>query len=154
MFLVDKYYNNSNLVTCHEDILQKLLDTFDAHSQIYENIEDVVKKPFDEFKEVIKDLESGVWRYANFQHLIVYGRSGCGKEYLVNKLLSKIYGKKVVKTEKVEYTISGYGNSKTKVKIKQSKYHIVIEPNSNGFDKYLIQEIIQRGLTNLREVIY
>ena len=43
----------------------------------------------------------------------------------------------------VEYTISGYGNSKTKVKIKQSKYHIVIEPNSNGFDKYLIQEIIQ-----------
>ena len=143
MFLVDKYYNNSNLVTCHEDILQKLLDTFDAHSQIYENIEDVVKKPFDEFKEVIKDLESGVWRYANFQHLIVYGRSGCGKEYLVNKLLSKIYGKKVVKTEKVEYTISGYGNSKTKVKIKQSKYHIVIEPNSNGFDKYLIQEIIQ-----------
>ena len=27
--------------------------------------------------------------------------------------------------------------------IKQSKYHIVIEPNNNGFDKYLIQEIIQ-----------
>ena len=27
--------------------------------------------------------------------------------------------------------------------IKQSKNHIIIEPNSNGFDKYLIQEIIQ-----------
>jgi len=27
--------------------------------------------------------------------------------------------------------------------IKQSKHHIIIEPNSNGFDKYLIQEIIQ-----------
>jgi replication factor C subunit 3/5 len=26
--------------------------------------------------------------------------------------------------------------------IKQSKHHIIIEPNSNGFDKYLIQEII------------
>ena len=26
--------------------------------------------------------------------------------------------------------------------IKQSKYHIIIEPNTNSFDKYLIQEII------------
>ena len=43
----------------------------------------------------------------------------------------------------MEYIINGYGNTKTKVNIKQSKYHIVIEPNSNGFDKYLIQEIIQ-----------
>ena len=40
-------------------------------------------------------------------------------------------------------SINGYGNTKTKVNIKQSKYHIIIEPNSNGFDKYLIQEIIQ-----------
>ena len=30
-----------------------------------------------------------------------------------------------------------------KVNIKQSKFHIIIEPNSNGFDKYLIQEVIQ-----------
>jgi replication factor C subunit 3/5 len=41
-----------------------------------------------------------------------------------------------------EYIISGYSNVKTKVLIKQSKHHIIIEPNSNGFDKYLIQEII------------
>jgi replication factor C subunit 3/5 len=27
--------------------------------------------------------------------------------------------------------------------IKQSKHHIIIEPNTNGFDKYLIQDIIQ-----------
>ena len=57
-------------------------------------------------------------------------------------LLENIFGKKNIKTKDVEYTIMGYGNSKSKVKIKQSKYHIVIEPNSNGFDKYLIQEII------------
>ena len=25
----------------------------------------------------------------------------------------------------------------------QSNYHIIIEPNNNGFDKYLIQEIVQ-----------
>ena len=34
-------------------------------------------------------------------------------------------------------------NTKTKVLIKQSNHHIIIEPNNNGFDKYLIQEIIQ-----------
>lgn len=143
MFLVDKYYHDSNMITCHEDILDKLLDTFDAHSDVYRNISKLKKKGFQEFKEVIDDLETGVWRYSNFQHLIVYGNSGCGKEYLINKLLAKIYGKKRIETNNVEYTISGYGNTKTKVTIKQSKHHIIIEPNSNGFDKYLIQEIIQ-----------
>ena len=58
-------------------------------------------------------------------------------------MLQRIYGKKAVELKNVCYTISGYGNTKTKVTIKQSKYHIVIEPNSNGFDRYLIQEIIQ-----------
>ena len=143
MFLVDKYYHDSNSIACHQKILDKLIDTFDAHSQIYENIDEVIKKPFDEFSNTISDIENGVWRYSNFQHIIVYGNSGCGKEYLVNKLLARIYGKSAVDVKDIEYTICGYGNTKTKVNIKQSKYHIVIEPNSNGFDKYLIQEIIQ-----------
>ena len=143
MFLVDKYIKNSNTITCHQPVLQYLLDTFDAHNQIYENVNEIVKKPLNEFNEVIKDLQKSIWRYSNFQHIIVYGKIGCGKENLVNKLLEKIYGKIFVKLKNVEYIISGYGNTKTKVQIKQSKYHIVIEPNGNGFDKYLIQEIIQ-----------
>ncbi len=143
MFLVDKYYQDSNTITYHQKILEKLLDTFDTHTQIYDNIKELSKKPIKEISEVINELHNGTWRYSNFQHLIVYGKTGCGKEYLVNKLLSKIYGKKAVKLKDVEYIISGYGNTKTKVNIKQSKYHIIIEPNSNGFDKYLIQEIIQ-----------
>ena len=73
----------------------------------------------------------------------MYGPSDCGKDYVVNKLLESVYGKNEVKLKNVEYTINGYGNTKTKITIKQSKYHIVIEPNSNGFDRYLIQEIIQ-----------
>jgi len=56
-------------------------------------------------------------------------------------LLKKIYGN--IETKEIEYTISGYSNSKEKVMINQSRYHIIIEPNNNGFDKYLIQEIIQ-----------
>ena len=143
MFLVDKYYNDSNYITCHQTIIDKIIDSFDAHNQIYANIDSVIKLPHQDFSKVINDLEYGTWRYSNFQHLIVYGPSGCGKEYLVNKLLEKIYGKNSVELKEVEYTVSGYSNTKTKIMIKQSKHHIIIEPNSNGFDKYLIQEIIQ-----------
>ena len=47
-----------------------------------------------------------------------------------------------------------YSNTKTKITIKQSQHHIVIEPNSNGFDKYLIQEIIQEyAKSNILNII-
>ena len=143
MFLVDKYYNDSNYITCHQTIIDKIIDSFDTHNQIYSNIDKIVKLPIDEFEKVIKNLEYGTWRYSNLQHLIIYGPSGSGKEYLINKLLEKIYGKTSIELKDVEYTVSGYSNTKTKIMIKQSKHHIIIEPNSNGFDKYLIQEIIQ-----------
>jgi len=143
MFLVDKYFNDSNQYIWNNSIVEKILDSFDTHSEIYRQIDTVMKKSPEEFEKIILNLERGIWKFANFQHLVIYGRPGCGKEFLVNKLLEKIYGKKNIELNEVEYTINGYGNSKTKVNIKQSKFHIVIEPNSNGFDKYLIQEIIQ-----------
>ena len=142
MFLVDKYSNDSNNI-CHQNILNKLVDSFDTHKEIYDNIDKILKKSKNELHTILNELENGSWRYSNFQHLIVYGPNGCGKEFIVSKLLEKIYGKSAVKVDDVEYTINGYSNTKTKVMIKQSKYHIVIEPNNNGFDKYLIQEIIQ-----------
>jgi len=143
MFLVDKYYKDSNQYIWHHSIIEKILDSFDTHNEIYSKIDKIIKEPENKFAEIISNLERGIWRYANFQHLVVYGKGGSGKEFLVNKLLEKIYGKANTYLNEIEYTINGYGNSKTKVKIKQSKFHIVIEPNSNGFDKYLIQEIIQ-----------
>ena len=51
----------------------------------------------------MNNLDKGTWRYSNFQHLVVYGNTGCGKEYLVNKLLSRIYGENAVKLKDVEY---------------------------------------------------
>jgi replication factor C subunit 3/5 len=143
MFLVDKYYNDSNYIKYHQTIIDKILNNFDIHNEIYSNIDSIIKLPNNEFCKIINNLENGTWRYSNFQHLIIYGPNGCGKEYLVNKLLEKIYGKSSVELREVEYTVSGYSSTKTKIMIKQSKYHIIIEPNSNGFDKYLIQEIIQ-----------
>ncbi len=143
MFLVDKYYNDYNYMLCHETILDKIIDSFDSHNKIYSNIDEIIKYDNDKLYDVLYELEYGTWRYSNFQHLIVYGQSGCGKEYLVNRLLEKIYGKQSIELKEVEYIVPGYSNTKTKILIKQSKHHIIIEPNSNGFDKYLIQEIIQ-----------
>ena len=169
MFLVDKYYNDTNYIICHSSILRKLVNSFDTQQQTYQNIlkllnskqKQINSKNINkiEFSKSIKQnndfsKEYSVFsneiihinnytRYSNFQHLIVYGPDGCSKDYLINKLLEKIFGKNSVELKNVEYTVCGYSNTKTKIMIKQSKHHIIIEPNSNGFDKYLIQEIIQ-----------
>jgi replication factor C subunit 3/5 len=139
MFFVDRYID----MACNLTLNQKLLDSFNNENMIYKNIDEIIKKPKHECKKIINDLATGSYRYNNFQHLIVYGSINSNKENLVNYLLENIYDCENIKLQDVEYTINGYGNTKTKITIKQSKYHIVIEPNSNGFDKYLIQEIIQ-----------
>jgi hypothetical protein len=53
MFLVDKYYNDSNYITCHQTIIDKIIDSFDAHNQIYSNIDSIVKLPNNEFFKII-----------------------------------------------------------------------------------------------------
>ena len=143
MFLVDKYNEITNRYIYKNKTINTILDSFNAHNKIYKNIDEIMLKPEEEFNKVVSDLETGVFKYANFQHLIIYGALTTNKEYLVNLILERIYGKNNIELKDVEYIINGYGNTKTKVTIKQSKYHIIIEPNSNGFDKYLIQEIIQ-----------
>ena len=143
MFLVDKYYKDCNYISSHQSIINKIIDSFDTHQTIYNNVDNIIKLPLQEFSKIINNLDSGIWRYSNFHHLILYGPPGSSKEFLLDRLLEKIYGKNSVELKDVEYIISSYSNTKTKIMIKQSKYHIIIEPNTNGFDKYLIQEIIQ-----------
>jgi len=144
MFLVDKYYNNSKYITHHQKIIDKILKKFDNSNDSYieNNIDEIIKLPNKEFGQIINNLKHNNNKYSNFQHLILYGSNDCDKEYLVNRLLEKIYGNSGTQTKEVEYVVNGYSNIKTKIMIKQSKHHIVIEPNSNGFDKYLVQEII------------
>lgn len=143
MFLIDKYNYLTCELTSQQILINNILNSFNSHNSVYNNLQNVLNKPHNEFAKIIDDLERCIWKYSNFQHLIVYGSINSNKEQLVNLLLENIYGKNNIELKDVEYTINGYGNTKTKVNIKQSKYHIVIEPNSNGFDKYLIQEIIQ-----------
>ena len=136
MFLIDKYYDENIIFSYYKNILNNIINKF-THNINYKNI-----LPH-EYNNFIINVKYNKYNFNNMQHLIIYGPDGTCKEYIVNKLLEQIYGEKSIKTKDIEYTISGYSNTKTKILIKQSKYHIILEPNSNGFDKYLIQEIIK-----------
>ncbi len=140
MLLIDKY--KTDPIMPSYNIINKLLYNLNTHNIIYDNIDMVIKNN-DEFKTIIDKMEHGEWKYANLPHLLFYGPEGSGKEFMVDILLEKIFTKKSTMLQETEYTINGYGNSKTKVMIKQSQHYIMIEPNNNGFDKYLIQEIIE-----------
>lgn len=98
---------------------------FAYHSQIYDKLIGDNHKDF-------KDLPN----------LLVHGASGSGKKTLINIILRELYGDEAVNTRKEIYSIIGYGNANVDVEIEQSNFHLVIEPNNSGFDKYLIQEIV------------
>ena len=138
MFLVDKYYNEFDNISCYQNIINSI-----TQNNTNPSIESMMNRPINELLAYMdKNYQNNI-QNLHLQHLIIYGTSELGKKYIINKLLEKIFGPGVNDIKDVEYMISGYSNIKTKITIKQSKYHIIIEPNSNGFDKYLIQEICQ-----------
>lgn len=136
MFLIDKYSHLINNSQFNDIILNNIYDQISNTSKKLKKLKKT-KKLIDKIKVITANN-------INLSHMIFYGKKGNSKEIIVKKLLEKIYGKKDTKIGLVEYEICGYGNVKTKVNIKQSKYHIVIEPNNNGFDKYLIQEVVKK----------
>jgi replication factor C subunit 3/5 len=76
-------------------------------------------------------------------HTIFYGPPGSGKKTIIKLFLEMLYDETVHNTDDSMYKVSGSGNNETNVIVKQSNYHIVIEPNNNNFDRYLIQEVVQ-----------
>lgn len=80
--------------------------------------------------------------YNDLPNLLIHGPHGSGKHTLINLLLKDIYGDDVNNIRNEIYLINEYGNNTKEIIIKQSNNHIVIEPNNNGLDKYIIQEIV------------
>ncbi|AYV84841.1 MAG: replication factor C small subunit [Hyperionvirus sp.] len=76
-------------------------------------------------------------------HMLFCGGNGSGKQTVIRLLLEMLFDKDVHKTEDSVYTVSGSSNKAVNVTVKQSNYHIVIEPNNNNFDRYLIQDIVK-----------
>lgn len=76
-------------------------------------------------------------------HIIFNGQDGSGTKTLIKLFLEMIFDKSINKLVDTTYKVVGSGNIVTDVVIKQSNYHIVIEPNNNNFDKYLIQDVVK-----------
>ena len=76
-------------------------------------------------------------------HIIFYGMNGVGKRRIIKLFLEMLYGPDVNNLEENIYTVCGSGNKVRDVLVKQSDYHIVIDPVDNNFDKYLIQDIVK-----------
>ena len=85
MFLVDKYSYLINQISSQQKIIKNILNSFNNHIHIFENINEIVKKPKEELKLILEDLERGVFKYSNFQHIIVYGSINSNKENMIKR---------------------------------------------------------------------
>lgn len=92
--------------------------------------------------EILKLLEV-MSKNDNIPHIIFYGPEGSGKRTIINIFLEMLFDSGVHKTKDTTYKVVGSGNKKNDVVVKQSDYHIVIEPQNNNFDRYLIHDIVK-----------
>jgi replication factor C subunit 3/5 len=76
-------------------------------------------------------------------HIIFCGPAGSGKSSLIKMFLEMLYNKDVNDLHESIYPVFGSGSTKVDVVIKQSNYHIVIQPNNNNFDRYIIQDVVK-----------
>lgn len=92
-------------------------------------------------KDIIAKLEK-ICLDDSIPNLIFYGPSSSGKKTLINIFLEMIYDETVHNMNDTKYTIVG-SSSSSEVSILQSNFHILIEPNNNNSDKYIVQDIIK-----------
>jgi replication factor C subunit 3/5 len=77
-------------------------------------------------------------------HIIFHGMPGCGKKTMINIFLKMIYGDSISKLYTTSYNIAGSGNKTKKETVQNSDHHIIINPTSTNFDRYLVHEIVKR----------
>lgn len=93
-------------------------------------------------KDLLKMLQV-MSKDESIPHIIFYGPEGSGKKTIIKLLLEILYDKDVNKTNDAIYKVVGSGSTSVDVPVKQSNYHIVIEPNNTNFDRYLIQDVVK-----------
>lgn len=77
-------------------------------------------------------------------HVIFHGAPGAGKKTMINIFLKMIYGDGISKLYTTSYSIAGSGNKTKKETVQNSDHHIIINPTSTNFDRYLVHEIVKR----------
>jgi replication factor C subunit 3/5 len=136
-FLVDKYVPNEVNDVFLPELNNSESSTLDNS---WENNMDPYKCYF--HKEIFKKLER-ISKDDDIPHIIFYGNPGSGKKTAINLFLEMIFDKSVYKLDNSKYTVVSSGNIENEVIVKQSDHHIIIEPNNNNFDRYLIQDIVK-----------
>lgn len=120
-YLVDKYRP------------QRLCDVYNKHGEF--NNDYFNKNELEHLKNISQDLA--------LPHIIISGNPGTGKKTLINLFLEMVFDDSIYRMTDTKYNVKSSGNSDTEVIIKQSDHHIVIEPNNNNFDRYLIQDVVK-----------
>jgi replication factor C subunit 3/5 len=110
-----------------------LIDEFSPHC-----FEDIFfhKDIYDRIKKMSSDN--------SIPHVIFHGVPGAGKKTMINIFLKMIYGDSISKLYTTAYSIPGSGNKTKKETVQNSDHHIIINPTSTNFDRYLVHEIVKR----------
>jgi replication factor C subunit 3/5 len=95
------------------------------------------------FHKDLVDLLNVMSKDEAIPHMIFYGPDGSGKKTLIKLFLEMLFDKSVHRVRDTSYKVVGSGNKITVEKVKQSNYHIVIDPKNNNFDRYLIHDIVK-----------
>jgi replication factor C subunit 3/5 len=95
------------------------------------------------FHEKIIELIHVMSKDDSIPNIIFYGPNGSGKKTMIKLFLQMLFDSTINKTKEVNYKVTGSGNKTTIEKIKQSTYHIEIDPKSNNSDRYLIHDVIK-----------
>jgi replication factor C subunit 3/5 len=152
VFLVDKYKVNNEIdIKFNRNIYKQLIYNINPDAALLRLINQLknAKTVEQSNKCIIRHYYKGGLtdeeyqnRYVNLPNLFIYGPSGSGKKTFIRLLLESMFNKTINNTTKITHQIVGYGNSTEDKEIEQSNYHIIIEPDNTGFDRYVMQEII------------
>ncbi len=147
MFLIDKYdINNIDDIIIHKNLYNKLIISSDHTKKFHDlnELESIIENNnYTDINRFHFSKPNIYKKYENMPNLLIHGQSGSGKHTLIKLLLKDIFDDSISDTFFETYYIKGYGNTVVDVEIEQSKYHLIIEPNNTGLDKYLIQEIVK-----------
>lgn len=138
-YLVDKYIpkNIDDIFTPENEYLKEI-----TNENIKNNWKNNIPSKCYFHGEIFENLKK-ISSDDGMPHIIFYGNPGSGKKTMINLFLEMIFDKSIYKLNDSKYTVISSGNIENEIIVKQSDHHIIIEPNNNNFDRYLIQDIVK-----------
>jgi replication factor C subunit 3/5 len=106
------------------------------------------------FNKDIYDMLKRMSNDTSIPHIIFYGTPGSGKKVMLWLFLEMLFDKTVYDIKNISYDIVGSGGKIIKEVVKQSDYHISIEPKNTNFDRYLIHDIVKEYAKRISLGVY